>query len=57
MELVVADEDFAKLVEGKANAQKLFMGGKLKIRGDMMRATRAEAVLKGAREVKERAKL
>lgn len=46
--LSLSDEDFAKLVAGKANAQRLFMGGKLKIKGDMMKATRMEPILKKA---------
>jgi len=40
------DEDFEKLVTGKANAQKMFMSGKLKVKGDIMKATRVESVLK-----------
>jgi putative sterol carrier protein len=44
----LSDEDFGKLVSGKANAQKLFMTGKLKIKGDVMKATKAEPVLKKA---------
>lgn len=35
--LVLNDAEFQKLIEGKANAQKLFMGGKLKIKGNMMK--------------------
>jgi putative sterol carrier protein len=31
--LSLSDEDFGKLAVGKANAQKLFMSGKLKIKG------------------------
>jgi len=46
--LVLSDEDFGKLVSGKANAQKLFMSGKLKVRGDVMKATRMEPILKKA---------
>lgn len=46
--LSLSDEDFGKLVAGKANAQRLFMGGKLKIKGDMMKATRMEPILKKA---------
>ncbi|KAI9803559.1 MAG: hypothetical protein M1825_001902 [Sarcosagium campestre] len=46
--LSLSDDDFAKLVSGKANAQKLFMSGKLKIKGDAMRATKMEPVLKKA---------
>ncbi len=47
--LSLSDEDFGQLVQGKANAQKLFMSGRLKIKGDMMKATKAEPVLKKAR--------
>ncbi|KAF2246967.1 oleate-induced peroxisomal protein [Trematosphaeria pertusa] len=46
--LVLSDEEFGKLVSGKANAQKLFMSGKLKIRGDVMKATKMEPILKKA---------
>jgi putative sterol carrier protein len=35
--LVLSDADFEKLVQGKANAQKLFMSGKLKVKGDVMK--------------------
>jgi len=42
------DDDFAKLIAGKANAQKLFMSGKLKVKGDVMKATRMEPILKKA---------
>ena len=38
--LVLSDDDFAKLIAGTANAQKLFMSGKLKVRGDVMKATK-----------------
>lgn len=47
--LSLSDEDFGKLVNGKANAQRLFMSGKLKIKGDVGKATRAESILKKAR--------
>ncbi|CAA9967102.1 hypothetical protein PTNB73_10382 [Pyrenophora teres f. teres] len=36
--LTMNDADFAKLVAGKANAQRMFMSGKLKVKGDVMRA-------------------
>jgi len=35
--LLLSDEDFGKLILGKARAQQLFMSGKLKIRGDLMK--------------------
>ncbi|KAK6340472.1 hypothetical protein TWF730_002223 [Orbilia blumenaviensis] len=50
--LSLSEENFGKLVEGKANAQKLFMSGGLKVKGDMMKATRAEVVLKKAQAKK-----
>jgi putative sterol carrier protein len=46
--LVLSDDDFQKLVKGTAKAQTLFMGGKLKIKGDMMKATRLEPILSTA---------
>lgn len=46
--LVLSDKDFGELVAGKANAQKLFMSGKLKVRGDVMKATKMEPILKRA---------
>ncbi len=35
--LSLSDEDFSKLVSGKTQAQRLFMAGKLKIKGDVMK--------------------
>jgi hypothetical protein len=35
--LILSDKDFGQLVAGKANAQKLFMSGKLKVKGDVMK--------------------
>lgn len=46
--LSLSDADFAQLVAGKANAQRLFMGGKLKIKGNIMKATKMEPILKKA---------
>jgi len=46
--LLLSDEDFGSLVSGRANAQRLFMAGKLKIRGDVMKATKMEPILKKA---------
>lgn len=46
--LSLSDEDFGNLVSGKKKAQNLFMSGKLKIKGDVMKATKAEPVLKKA---------
>ncbi|OJJ41980.1 hypothetical protein ASPZODRAFT_137598 [Penicilliopsis zonata CBS 506.65] len=46
--LILSDADFGSLVSGKANAQRLFLGGKLKIKGNMMKATKMEPILKKA---------
>lgn len=43
--LILNDADFAKLMAGKSNAQNLFMKGKLKIKGDVMKATKMEPIL------------
>ncbi|KAF2736487.1 sterol-binding-like protein [Polyplosphaeria fusca] len=46
--LTLSDKDFQQLIAGKANAQKLFMSGKLKVKGDVMKATKMEPILKKA---------
>lgn len=46
--LNLSDENFQKLIDGKAKAQQLFMSGKLKIKGNMMKATKMEPILKKA---------
>jgi putative sterol carrier protein len=46
--LILSDADFAGLISGKAKAQQLFMSGKLKVKGDVMKATRMELILKRA---------
>ncbi|KAM7191475.1 SCP2 sterol-binding domain containing protein [Naviculisporaceae sp. PSN 640] len=46
--LSLSDDDFGSLVAGKANAQRLFMSGKLKIKGDVMKATKLDPILKKA---------
>jgi putative sterol carrier protein len=50
--LSLSDDDFGKLVSGKANAQRLFMGGKLKVKGDAMKATKLNPILSKAQTVK-----
>ena len=35
--LSLSEEDFGKLVAGKTQAQRLFMAGKLKVKGDVMK--------------------
>ncbi|KAF9159418.1 hypothetical protein DFQ27_006097 [Actinomortierella ambigua] len=44
----VSDDDFVNLAEGKANGQKLFMSGKIKVKGAIMMATKLETVLRSA---------
>ena len=48
MTLSLSDADFQNLAAGKANAQRLFMSGKLKIKGDVMKATKMEPIFKKA---------
>ncbi|KAF0464176.1 sterol-binding-like protein [Gigaspora margarita] len=40
------DDTFVQLASGKLNGQKAFMSGKLKIKGNMMLATKLDGVLK-----------
>ena len=37
--LSLSDDDFGKLVSGKTQAQRLFMSGKLKVKGDVMKVS------------------
>ncbi|KAJ1556843.1 hypothetical protein HK405_001627, partial [Cladochytrium tenue] len=46
MALTVSDKDFVELALGKMNAQKAFMSGKLKVKGNVALASKLEAVLK-----------
>lgn len=48
--MILSDAEFGKLMSGKANAQKLFMSGKLKVKGDVMKATKMEPILKKAQD-------
>jgi len=54
--LIMSDETFVNLANGKVNGQKAFMTGQLKTRGNMMLATKLEGVLKIAQS-KQKAKL
>ncbi|KAI8884612.1 sterol-binding-like protein [Backusella circina FSU 941] len=42
----INDADFVGLSQGKLNGQKAFMSGKLKIKGQMMMATKLDTVFK-----------
>lgn len=46
IQLFMSDVNFVKLVNNEANPQKLFMGGKLKIKGNIMKAASIEPFLR-----------
>ena len=46
----ITDQDYVDLASGKLNGQKAFMSGKLKVKGNMMLATKLETVLKSAQK-------
>ncbi|KAI0034211.1 sterol-binding-like protein [Vararia minispora EC-137] len=52
--IILSDDTFTQLAEGKLDGQKAFMTGKLKTKGNMMLATKLNIVLNAA---KDRAKL
>ncbi|TFL03990.1 SCP2 sterol-binding domain-containing protein [Pterulicium gracile] len=47
--LLMTDDVFQQLADGKLNGQKAFMSGKLKTKGNMMLATKLDGVLKAAK--------
>ena len=44
--IILSDETFMQLAEGKLDGQKAFMSGKLKTKGNMMFATKLDGILK-----------
>lgn len=46
--LYMSDKDFLNLVNNEANPQKLYMSGKLKVKGNLMKAVSIEKILRAA---------
>ncbi|KAG7877291.1 hypothetical protein KL938_004047 [Ogataea parapolymorpha] len=46
IKIKIGDVQLRKLIDGKASAQRLFMTGKLKIKGNVMKAANVEKLLK-----------
>lgn len=44
--VTMASNDFADMVEGRLDSMAAFMGGKLKVKGDMMLAMQLQSLLK-----------
>jgi len=55
--VILSDEVFTNLAEGKLNGQKAFMTGKLKIKGNVMLATKLDGLLSSAKAKGGKAKL
>eukprot|EP01104_Vermistella_antarctica_P020425 TRINITY_DN8728_c0_g1_i1.p1 TRINITY_DN8728_c0_g1~~TRINITY_DN8728_c0_g1_i1.p1 ORF type:complete len:243 (-),score=89.69 TRINITY_DN8728_c0_g1_i1:208-936(-) len=47
--ITISDSDYMGLVDGKVNGQQLFMGGKLKLAGNMALAMKLDQLTKGLR--------
>jgi putative sterol carrier protein len=43
--ITMASDDFADMIEGKLDGMTAFMGGKLKVKGDMMLAMQLQSLL------------
>lgn len=46
IQLFMSDKDFVKLINNEANPQRMFMAGKLKIKGNIMKAASIEPFLR-----------
>ncbi|PWN41268.1 sterol-binding-like protein [Ceraceosorus guamensis] len=46
------DDTFMDMADGKVNGQKAFMSGKLKVKGNIMLATKLDGVLKSQQKAK-----
>lgn len=46
VQLILKDADFMRLADGKANGQKLFMAGRLKVKGNLLKAVSIESLFK-----------
>jgi putative sterol carrier protein len=44
--LLLSEKEFGDILSNKVNAQSLFMAGKLKIKGDVLKVTELEGILK-----------
>lgn len=55
--IILSDDVFTQLAEGKLNGQKAFMTGKLKTKGNVMLATKLDSLLNAAKAKSGRAKL
>ncbi|RKK94622.1 hypothetical protein BFJ68_g15115 [Fusarium oxysporum] len=44
--LLLSEKEFGDIFSNKVNPQKLFMAGKLKIKGDVLKVTKLERILK-----------
>ena len=44
--IIMSDEDFLSLIQGKLNAMQAFTSGKLKIEGDLMKSQLIEKLFK-----------